>query len=119
MGRDALRLRRAQTGTAGERGRTDRLVPAEPRRLQVPALSRVHGIAEDEHGEGSEVQIAGDGEGRLTFVVSPAKPSRPLADTLAALGRRHYLAREPRLSAQRWLPPLQNAGPPPVSRPPV
>ena len=39
MGRDAMRLRRAQAGEGGERGRSDRLVPQEPRQLQMPALS--------------------------------------------------------------------------------
>ncbi len=31
--------------------------------LQMPALRGVHGIAEDEHGEDSEIQVARDGEG--------------------------------------------------------
>ena len=34
-----------------------------PRRLQMPALRGVHRIAEDQHGEDTEVQVAGDGEG--------------------------------------------------------
>ena len=33
---------------------------------KVPALCRVRGDAEDQHGEDSEVQIAGDGEGGVT-----------------------------------------------------
>ncbi len=37
MGRDALRLRRAQARQQAHDRRADRLVPQEPRRLQMPA----------------------------------------------------------------------------------
>ena len=63
MGRDALRLRRAEARTDRDHRRADRMVPGEPRELQMPALRGVHGAAEDEHGQDPEVQAAGDGEG--------------------------------------------------------
>ena len=47
MGRDAVRLRRAQARRAGDDRRAHRLVPQEPRRLQMPALRGVRRAAED------------------------------------------------------------------------
>ena len=51
MGRDAVRLRRAQTRRHRDGGRTDRLVPKASRRLQMPALHRVRRGAEDSTGK--------------------------------------------------------------------
>ena len=66
VGRNSLRLRRAQAGARGDDGRPDRLVQDESRGLQMPALRRVRGIAEDVDGEDSEIQAAGDGEGGVS-----------------------------------------------------
>jgi hypothetical protein len=42
-----------------------RLVPQESRRLQMPALRGVRGIAQDLHRQGAEIQAARDGEGSV------------------------------------------------------
>ena len=63
MGRDALRLRRAQARRERDRRRHHRALQGEPRRLQGAAPCGVRRSAEDEHGEDPEVQTARDGEG--------------------------------------------------------
>src|ERR1051325_10313479 len=66
MGRDALRLRRAQARREPEQGGDHRALQGQSRRLQGAALRRVRRSAEDEHGEDPEVQAEGDGEGGVT-----------------------------------------------------
>ena len=75
MGRDAVRLRRIEAGRKGDHRRADAMVQEAPRRLQMPALRRVRGDPEDEHGEDSEIQVARDGEGGVRL--SARKPQRP------------------------------------------
>src|SRR5689334_2799473 len=70
MGRDAVCVHRAEAGPASECRRSDGVVQEESGRLQGAAPHRVRGIAEDQHGEDSEVQIARDGEGGVR-VLSP------------------------------------------------
>src|SRR5580704_17374218 len=71
MGRDAVRLRRAQTRRHRDRRRADRLVPLAPRHLQMPALHRVRDRAEDVDRQDPEIQAAGDGEGSLKTLLIP------------------------------------------------
>src|SRR5665213_2031190 len=66
MGRNALRLRRVEIRRASRRRRTAAMVQEASRRLQGAALFRVRGYPEDEYGEDSEVQAAGDGEGSVS-----------------------------------------------------
>ena len=60
-------------------GRADRLVPAAPRRVQMPAHHPVRRDPQDVHRQGAEVPAAGDGarravkDGRATL----SAPSRP------------------------------------------
>ena len=68
MGRDALRLCGIETGEGGERGRYSGVVPQRPGEIQSAETCGVHRAAEDQHGEDSKVQAAGEGEGRLSMV---------------------------------------------------
>ena len=68
MGRDALRVRRAEARRERDRRRDHRALQGEPRGLQGAAPRRVHRSAEDEHGQDPEVQAAGDGEGGVMAV---------------------------------------------------
>ena len=65
MGRDAVRVRRAQARRRGHAGRADRLVPLAPRRLQMSPLRRVFRDPENQHREDSKIQAARRGEGGL------------------------------------------------------
>src|SRR3954471_1405855 len=79
MGRDAVRLRRAETRAAGHARRVGGMVPEKSCRLQGAAHRAVHRAAEDQYGKDSEIQAAGDGEGGVanTFVLaSEAKQSK-------------------------------------------
>ena len=103
MGRDAVRLRRAQARRQRHGRRADRLVPHAPRRLQVPAPRRVRRAAEDHHRQDAEVQAARDGEGGVKPPASFPATGRHLhgweQNTLAPLrGGRHVLLLK-RLSA--------------------
>ena len=55
-------------GTQRQRRRTAAMVPQASGRLQMPALRGVRGDSEDQHGEDSEIQAAGDGEGGVKIV---------------------------------------------------
>jgi hypothetical protein len=46
-------------------------VPQAPRRLQVPPLHRIQGIAEDVDRQDPEVHTAGDGEGGVSRDYDP------------------------------------------------
>ena len=70
MGRDAVRLRRAEARADGDRRGTRGVVQEEPGRLQGAAPYRVCRAAEDQHREDSEVQIARDGEGGVSSALS-------------------------------------------------
>ena len=59
-------------GANATRGGHHRALQGEPRRLQGPAPCRVRRSAEDEHGQDPEVQVAGDGEGRVKCIASLA-----------------------------------------------
>ena len=63
-------------GQSATQRRAGGVVQEEPRRLQGAAPRGVRGTAEDHHGEDSEVQTAGDGEGGVTRVRLPL-PSSP------------------------------------------
>src|ERR1700739_1404526 len=65
MGRNALRLRRAQVRLERQRRRADRLVPHAPRRLQMPTLRGVRRNSENLDRQAAEIQAARRGEGGL------------------------------------------------------
>ena len=62
MGRDTLRLRRTESRRERDIRGARRLVPAEPRRLQMPALRGIRRVAENKHWENPEIQTPRDGE---------------------------------------------------------
>src|SRR5690348_16251720 len=62
MGRDAVRVCRAQAGREGDRGRVDRVVQEEFGRLQGAALRCVRRDSEDVDREDPEIQAARNGE---------------------------------------------------------
>ncbi len=66
-------FRGAETRTDRDHRRTGRMVPGEPRELQMPALRGVYGAAEDLNRQDPEIQAAGDDEG----VVGDPPPQRP------------------------------------------
>jgi hypothetical protein len=61
-----VRVRRTQARPERDQRGAGGVVQEEPRRLQGAAPRGVRGIAEDQHGEDTEIQIAGDGEGGVT-----------------------------------------------------
>ena len=65
MGRDAVRLRRAQAGRERDRAGDHRLVPRQPRPLQMPAPRRVRRSAQDLDRQDPEIQAARAGEERI------------------------------------------------------
>ena len=67
MGRDAVRLRRAQARRGCHHRRAGRLVPRASRRLQVPALRGLRRTAEDLDRQDAEIQAARDGEVGVKF----------------------------------------------------
>src|SRR5262245_22754930 len=99
MGRDAVRLHRAQAGREGDAGGYHRLVPQDPRRLQMPALRGVRRTAADLDRENPEIQAARHGEDGVTAarsgpwqsvpVRTPARSSAPFAFVHAVLFPRH------------------------------
>src|SRR5262245_22642297 len=94
MGRDALRLRRAQAWCERDFRRTCAVVPQAPRLLQVPALRRVRRDPEDEHREDPEIQAARAGEGgearlsRYDLLIFLPLPKCDLSRTKGSFGRR-------------------------------
>src|SRR6266487_5711312 len=85
MGRDAVRLHRAEAGREGDAGGYHRLVPQEPRRLQMPALRRVRRTAADLDRKNPEIQAARHGEDGVTMAsravatgigVNPSSPRK-------------------------------------------
>src|SRR3954471_22742997 len=62
MGRDAVRVRRAQGGRQGDRERADRVLPGAARALQGAAGHRVRRAAEDLHRQDPEVRAARESE---------------------------------------------------------
>src|SRR3546814_5808525 len=84
MGRDPLRLRRAEARPAGRRGRAHRLLPRAPRRLQGAEESGLRPAAQDLHRQDPEVRPARAGEdavgaGKSTHSPrdSRARPANP------------------------------------------
>ena len=72
MGRNALRLRRAQIRCQRDRRGADRLVPLASRRLQMSAPRSVRGNSEDLDRQAAEIQAARCGEGGVTGSILPA-----------------------------------------------
>ena len=66
VGRDALRVRRAEAGQDGDGGRTHRLLPPARGSLQSPAPRCFRGTAEDFDWQGAEICPARDGEEDLS-----------------------------------------------------
>jgi len=66
MGRDALRLRRAEAGQDRHRGRADRLLPRAAGAVQMPAQRGLRRAAEDVDRKDPEVRAAEDGRGGVT-----------------------------------------------------
>ena len=58
MGRNPVRLRRAQARRDGDGGRDPRLLPHTARAVQMPPAHRVPGDPEDLHGQDPEVRTA-------------------------------------------------------------
>src|SRR5262249_5975135 len=85
MGRDAVRLHRAQAGREGDAGGYHRLVPQEPRRLQMPALRRVRRTAADLDRETPELPAARHGKDGVTTA------RRAMAIVLAKAGTQLFL----------------------------
>src|SRR5579863_3647309 len=66
MGRDAVRVCRAETRRIRHRGRPDRLVPPTPRRLQMSALRGVRRDSQNLDRQTAEIQAAGYGQEGVT-----------------------------------------------------
>src|SRR5262249_31153497 len=86
------RLHRAQAGREGDAGGYHRLVPQEPRRLQMPALRRVRRTAADLDRENPEIQAARHGEGGVSNTIrirsccaAPGTPGLGFSDCLLVI----------------------------------
>ena len=86
MGRDALRLRRAEAGADGDQRGAGGVVQEQSRRLQGAAPHRVRRTAEDQHRQDPEIQVARDGEGGVN---ARRRVSANVVDSSELGGARH------------------------------
>ena len=91
MGRDALRLRRAEARPQRHRGRADRLVPHAARPLQMPAPCRFRRDPQDLDRQGAEIRLARAGPRGRAAVTASRKSGWP-PHCRAALARALRLA---------------------------
>ena len=75
MGRNALRLRRAEAGHERDAGRPPRLVPRPSRALQMPAPHRFRRDSQDLDRQGAEILAARAGEGIRELSLTRRGPS--------------------------------------------
>ena len=71
MGRDALRLRSAQAGGGGERGRDHRLLPRSAGAFQGAEIGRVRAAADHRHRQDPEIRAAWAGSWPTRCTSSP------------------------------------------------